>query len=348
MGVYPCGSCQKIFPYEKRLKEHLKKDHGIKKDYLINRQIAEWKGTVIPSIQAPEKLKECCYCKKEFSSTNIATHERRCAQKGETANVADAAPKLKGVVAANDGVQETQGWNAPETQDSIPNSKEGHKAAFQQFLVSRNATLKSIKGYMDLLNQWMDQCGDVEADGNLLIEKFPEFISQLPSDWKKQEAFRMYGQFTCYAASLEGLRHGTIEFELVDGKAVSCKEKAYISQPRILPTLQEGDSQHRGRGFRNRKQTDVPNVPKPMKSVKIPGAKPSEPLVPIPIDVHTTNIIPSAKPYQKKRGKAVTPDWVDEDGNPRWYDEDDDDDGEWGKVRGKGKGKGKGKGGKGK
>ena len=85
-----------------------------------------------------------------------------------------------------------------------------------------------------------------------------------------------------------------------------------------------------------------------MKCVKIPGAKPSEPLVPIPMDVHTTNIIPSAKPYQKKRGKAVTPDWVDEDGNPRWYDEDDDDDGEWGKVRGKGKGKGKGKGGKGK
>ena len=357
MGVFPCGSCPKIFPYEKRLKDHLKKDHGIKKDYLINKQIAEWKGTVIPSVQAPEELKECCYCKKGFNPKDIAAHKRRCSQKGEAA-VSNVSAELEGF--ANEAVQGTQegtgnaplGFDAtsttPENQDSIPNSKEGHKAAFQQFLVSRNATLKSIKGYMDLLNQWMDQCGDVEADGNLLIEKFPQFIEQLPSDWKKQEAFRMYGQFTCYAASLEGLRHGTIEFELVDGKAVPCKEKAYISRPRVLPILQEGDTQNRGKGCRNRKQTEVPNVPKPMKSVKIPGAKPSEPLVPIPMDVHTTNIIPSAKPYQKKRGKAVTPDWVDEDGNPRWYDEDDDDDGEWGKVRGKGKGKGKGKGGKGK
>ena len=345
MGVYPCGLCKKIFPYEKRLKDHLKKDHGIKRDYLVNRQIAEWKGTVIPSVQAPEKPKECCYCKKEFSPTNIATHERRCPQKGVSASKG-VQGTLVGAGNAPLGLDAAS--SAPETQNSTPDSKEGHKAAFRQFLVSRNATLKSIKGYMDLLNQWMDQCDDVEDFGNVLIEKFPEFISQLLSNWEKQEAFRMYGQFTCYAASLEGLRHGTIEFELVDGKAVPCKEKAYISQPRILPILQEGDTQNRGKGCRNRKQTEVPNVPKPMKCVKIPGAKPSEPLVPIPMDVHTTNIIPSAKPYQKKRGKAVTPDWVDEDGNPRWYDEDDDDDGEWGKVRGKGKGKGKGKGGKGK
>ena len=85
MGVFPCGSCPKIFPYEKRLKDHLKKDHGIKKDYLINKQIAEWKGTVIPSVQAPEELKECCYCKKGFNPKDIAAHKRRCSQKGESA-----------------------------------------------------------------------------------------------------------------------------------------------------------------------------------------------------------------------------------------------------------------------
>ena len=72
MGVYPCGLCSKIFPYEKRLKDHLKKDHDIKKDYLVNRKIAEWKGTVIPSVQAPEKLKECSYCKKGFSPKHVA------------------------------------------------------------------------------------------------------------------------------------------------------------------------------------------------------------------------------------------------------------------------------------
>ena len=74
----------------------------------------------------------------------------------------------------------------------------------------------------------------------------------------------------------------------------------------------------------------------------------------IPVDENdwsnpTVNIISSAKPYTMKRGRAIKPDWVDEDGNPRWNDEEDDE--EWGKEKSKGKGKGKGKsskGGKGK
>ena len=141
MGVYPCGLCPKIFPYEKRLRDHLKKEHGIKKDYLVNRQIAEWKGTVIPSVQAPEKPKECCYCKKEFSPKHLAEHERRCTRKGEAALQPDVVPELEGGVAAKEKVQGTQGGtgnvpfridassSAAETQDPTPNSKEGHKAA---------------------------------------------------------------------------------------------------------------------------------------------------------------------------------------------------------------------------
>ena len=61
MGVFPCGLCNKIFPYEKRLREHLSV-HGIKRDYLVNQKIAEWKkASIIPTIQAPEELKECCF-----------------------------------------------------------------------------------------------------------------------------------------------------------------------------------------------------------------------------------------------------------------------------------------------
>ena len=110
--------------------EDLKKDHDIKKDYLVNRQIAEWKNTsVIPSVQPPEKMKECRYCKKEFTSKNITTHERRCTQKGEAANAPDVAPQLEGAGSANAGVQGAQGGasNAPlgqEPQDLVPTSKE--------------------------------------------------------------------------------------------------------------------------------------------------------------------------------------------------------------------------------
>ena len=70
----------------------------------------------------------------------------------------------------------------------------------------------------------------------------------------------------------------------------------------------------------------------------------------IPVDEndgsnHTINNIYSTKPYTMKRGRAIKPDWVDEDGNPRWNDEEDDE--EWGKEKSKGKGKGKGKSSKG-
>ena len=384
MGVFPCGLCKKIFPYEKRLKEHLKKDHDIKKDYLVNRQIAEWKNTsVIPSVQPPEKMKECRYCKKEFTSKNITTHERRCTQKGEAANAPDVAPQLEGAGSANVGVQGAQGGasNAPlgqEPQDVVPTSKEGHKDAFHQFLVSRNVPLKSIKGMVALLDQWMELCADLTADGDMLIEKFPQLIDQLSSNWKKQEAFRMYNQFTCYASGMEGFRHGSIEYKLAGGKAVPIEGKPHISRPRVLPSIQEGDSQQRGWGFRDRKQTEFFNAPKPVKAVKNPLVKPSNPpeekdqstsanmapqvaisqssrnqnLDTFQINVtandgssRTINIIPSAKPYTMKRGRATKPDWVDEDGNPRWNDEEDNE--EWGNEKSKGKGKGKGKSSKG-
>ena len=369
MGVFPCGSCSKTFPYEKRLKEHLKKDHGIKKDYLVNRQIDEWKkSSVIPTVQAPEKLKECHYCKKEFSPKHLAEHERRCTQKGDIAIVPDVAPKLNGAVAANEGVQETQGGvgnvplgidattSAPETQDSIPVNKKGHMVAFHQFLVSRNVPLRYTNDFMDLLNQWMELCHDVSAEGEVLIEKFPQFIDQLNSDWKKKQAFMMYSQFSCYAAGILGFSDVYLEFKLEGGKAVPMEAKAFVSRPRVLPSIQEGDSQQRGKGCRNRKQTEIFNAPKPVKAIQNPLAKPVEEdqstpanMTPevaisqsletqnpdtfqIPVDENdgsnpTVNIISSAKPYTMKRGRAIKPDWVDEDGNPCWNDEEDDE--EW-------------------
>ena len=370
MGVFPCGSCSKTFPYEKRLKEHLKKDHGIKKDYLVNRQIAEWRNSsVIPTVQAPEKLKECRYCKKEFSPKHLAAHERRCTQKGDVAIVQETQGEVGNVPLGIDATT-----SAPETQDSIPWTKKGHKVAFHQFLVSRNVPLRYTKDFMDLLNQWMEQCGDVEADGDMLIEKFPQFIDQLSSNWQKQQAFMMYSQFSCYAAGMEGYRHGSIEYKLEGGKAVPIQVKAYISRPRVLPSFQEGDSQQRGRRCRDRKQTEIFNAPKLVKAARNPLAKPVEedqstpanmsPQVPIsqslenqnpdtfqiPVDEndgsnHTINNIYSTKPYTMKRGRAIKPDWVDEDGNPRWNDEEDNE--EWGNEKSKGKGKGKGKSSKG-
>ena len=318
-------------------------------------------------------MKECRYCKKEFTSKNITTHERRCTQKGDVAIVQETQGGVGNVPLGIDATT-----SAPETQDSIPWTKKGHKVAFHQFLVSRNVPLRYTKDFMDLLNQWMEQCGDVEADGDMLIEKFPQFIDQLSSNWQKQQAFMMYSQFSCYAAGMEGYRHGSIEYKLEGGKAVPIQVKAYISRPRVLPSIQEGDSQQRGWGFRDRKQTEFFNAPKPVKAVKNPLVKPSNPpaekdqstsanmapqvaisqssrnqnLDTFQINVtandgssRTINIIPSAKPYTMKRGRATKPDWVDEDGNPRWNDEEDDE--EWGKEKSKGKGKGKGKSSKG-
>ena len=379
MGVFPCGFCDKVFPFMQRLKDHLKV-HGLTKPYLVNRQIAEWVGSIIPSVQAPEEPKECSFCKKGFHPKNLAAHMRRCAQKGKVAlapegtGAADAAPEPEGAVAANGGVQETQGGAgnasgeveaanaASEPQDGFPTSKGGLRAGFHKFLVSRNVALKSITGFMALFDQWIELCGEEEAHGTVLIEKFPQFIDQQPSNWKKQEAFRLYSQFCCYISSLfESFGpHGITEFKLVDGKAVPAKEKAYISRPRVLSSRPEGNSQHSGRGCRDRKKTEPYNVPKPVKAVKNPRAKPSKPLAPVEVDEDQSTpanqtppvsisqgseqqnpgIIRDVQPYQKKRGKVTKADWFDEDGNPHWYDEDDDE--EWGKGKGKGKG-GKGK-----
>ena len=391
MGVFPCGDCNKVFPFEKRLRDHLGSFHGIKKPHLVNRKIAEWKGSVIPSEQTPEELKECCFCKKGFNPKNLAAHKRKCPQRGEMANVptgteaADAAPEPEGAVAANGGVQGTQGGagtapggveaadTASEPQDAMPDNKEGYKVGFHQFLVSRNVSLRFTKEYMALFNQWLELCGEIDFDWDVLIDKFPQLVDQLSSDWQKQVAIRMYSQFSCYASGLDGSGL-KIDFTLVDGKAVQVEEKKeFISRPRVLPSLQEGDSQHRGRGCRDRKKTEPYNIPKPVKAVKNPRPKPSKPLAPVPVDKQqstpaakgpqastsqgseeqqdpgivrinltsgdesTMKVIGSAASYQMKRGRVTKPDWIDEDGNPRWNDEDDD--GEWGKGKGKGKGK---------
>ena len=396
MGVFPCGLCPKTFPFEKRLRDHLGSVHGIKKAYLVNRKIAEWKEeSLIPSEQTPVELKECCYCKKGFNPKNLAAHKRKCPQREEVANVptgteaADAAPEPEGALAANGGVQGTQGGagtapggveaadTASEPQDAMPVNKEGYKVGFHQFLVSRNVSLRFTKEYMALFNQWLELCGEIDSDGKVLINKFPQFVDQLSNDWQKQVALRMYSQYSCYASGLDGsgLR-GRIDFTLVDGKAVRVEEgKVFISRPRVLPSLQEGDSQHLGKKCRDRKKTEPYNIPKPVKAVKNQRARPSNPLAPVPVDEQPStsaakgpqastsqglgeqqepdivrtglarndgevNIVSNGAPYPMDRVKVVLvrPDWYDEERKPHWN----------GDECGKGKGKGKGKGGKGK
>lgn len=258
MGVFPCGICNKIFPYEKRLKDHLKDHHGFNKASLVNNKIAEWKGSIIPSTQVPEEKKECCFCKKGFSSKHLAEHKRRCAQRDEAANAPanrGAHGTLGGEGNASGGIQAAK--TDTEPQEAMLNTKEGHKAHFHQFLIERGTALKLIQKYMELLDQWMDLFGDEHALGSAMIETFPRFIDQLPTSRKKTEAFSLYGQFTCYAASFESDRpQGSIEFKLMDGKAVPVEERPYITKPRVLPSLQEGDGQLRGRGCRHRKEHD--------------------------------------------------------------------------------------------
>ena len=270
MAIFRCGLCanDRTFPFRKRLEDHLKSHHGLKKQYEVNRQINAWfkDGTI--SDEVP--MTKCQHCGQEYNPKYKGDHLKKCPN--------HVPPEI-----------------AEETTPAISNedmTPPGDRERFQTFLAKR-VGLKSINRHMTIFDEWVAHCEDPDGDpsGGLMEDKLGSFIDKQPCVSRKEEVYNTYTHVVAYFHELAG--HSgppKVSFHLVDGKLVSGEEKAIHHRRRVhSPEKREG-SQTRGRGQRDRKQTVLYSAPQPAKAVKNSKAQPPVQQAPTPAAQHQATI----------------------------------------------------------